>query len=173
MNKCGRRRMIGLAALAVFAGAFSVGGGLGKVVSNIRLCRNFENSAVGWRQELAAGAGEEKVRDSRNRELAENMQYVSLNRVLHFADGTAEAEADITVDARSRFGCVVTIIRDATGEPLYRSGVIDPGHYIKTIRLESSLRDGYYPCTAVWSYYGDGDEYAGETAWKVVVMIGE
>lgn len=172
MNRRRRMGLILLAALAAMAGAFSIGSGLGKTVNNIRIGKSFEDSEVGWRQDLAAGADGEDVRDRRNRELAENMQYVSLNRVLHFADGTSAAEADIAVDARSRFGCVVSIIRDATGEELYRSGVIDPGHYIERIQLNSYLRNGYYPCTAVWSYYTDGDEYVGETAWKMVVIIG-
>lgn len=162
-----------LSALSALAGGFSLGIGMGKAAVNIKLRRSYQDSSAGWRQELAAGAGQEQVRDLRNQELAKNMQYVSINRALCFSDSSAAAQADITVDARSDFGCVVTILRDATGEQLYKSGVIDPGHYIRQIHLDSSLRDGYYPCTAVWSYYGDGDEYVGETAWKVVVVVGK
>lgn len=162
-----------LSALSALAGGFSLGIGMGKAAVNIKLRRSYQDSSADWRQELAAGAGQEQVRDLRNQELAKNMQYVSINRALCFSDSSAAAQADITVDARSDFGCVVTILRDATGEQLYKSGVIDPGHYIRQIHLDSSLRDGYYPCTAVWSYYGDGDEYVGETAWKVVVVVGK
>lgn len=168
-----RTALMVLSAVSVLAGGVFLGIGMGKVAVNIRLRRSYQGSSVDWRQELAAGAGQEQVRDLRNQELAKNMQYVSINRALCFSDGSAAAQADISVDSRSDFGCVVTILRDATGEQLYRSGVIDPGHYIGQIHLDSSLRDGYYPCTALWSYYGDGDEYVGETAWKVVVVVGE
>lgn len=168
-----RTVLIVLSALSVLAGGFCLGIGMGKTAVNISLRRSYQDSSVNWRQELAAGTGQEQVRDLRNQELAKNMQYVSINRTLRFSQGSAAAQADISVDARSDFGCVVTILRDATGEQLYKSGVIDPGHYISQIHLDSSLRDGYYPCTAVWSYYGDGDEYVGETAWKVVVVVGK
>lgn len=173
MNARRRKWLIRLAALSVLMGAFFVGIGLGKIVTNIKIRKSYEYSEPYWRQEWAADIGEGEARDRRSRELAENMQYVSLNRVLHFSDGSAEAKAAIEVDKRSRFGCIVTIIRDATGEVLYRSGVIDPGHYIERIHLDSSLSKGYYPCTAVWSYFAEEDVYAGETAWKVVVIIGE
>lgn len=168
-----KRWLTGAAALAVLAGGFFVGGGLGKVALNRKLRSRYEDSAVEWRQDLADGAQERQIRDRKNQELAENMQYVSISRELYFPGGGSETEADIAVDEQSAFSCVVTVLRDATGEQLYRSGVIDPGHYIKTIHLETSLRKGYYPCTAVWSYYTDGDEYVGETAWNVVVIIGE
>lgn len=166
-----RKRLKILAALAVLMGGFFTGSGLAKVSANVKLRSRYTDSVMEWRQELAEGAEEKQIRDRKNRELAENMQYVSINRELFFANGGAETKANIAVDERSAFSCVVTILRDATGEELYRSGVIDPGHFIKTIHLETSLSKGYYPCTAVWSYYAEGDEYVGETAWNVVVVI--
>lgn len=172
MNAQKRRWLIILAVLSFLSGAFFVGSGLGKVAVNLMVRREYQDSKVRWRQELAQGAEGEEVRDRRNRELADNMKYVSINRVLHFA-GKGGAEAGIAVDEKSDFGCIVTIVRDATGEALYQSGLIEPGSYIETILLDSVLRDGYYPCTAVWSYYAEGDEYVGETAWKVVVIVGE
>lgn len=160
-----------LAAWGVLAGGFCVGAGLYKVSANFKLRNRYTDSVVEWRQDLAEGAEEREVRDRKNRTLAENMKYVSINRELLLADGGAETKADIAVDERSAFSCTVTILRDATGEALYRSGVIDPGHYITTIRLETTLSKGYYPCTAVWSYYAEEDEYVGETAWNLVVVI--
>lgn len=174
MIKTGRKKAL-LAAAAVFIllGGFFVGSGVGRVFMNLELRNRYRESDMEWRQDLADGAGERQVRDRKNRELAENLQYISIDRTLIFKTGKAETEANISVDEQSDFSCVVAIVRNATGETLYKSKAIDPGHYIKTIRLDKTLKKGYYPCTAVWSYYTDGDEYVGETAWNMVVVINE
>lgn len=161
---------IGAGLLCLFLAAFSAGLGIGKVMENHQLRKSYQNSSVDWKQALAEGEEEQVIRDHRNQQLAEHMQYISINPEM-ISDGSGNLPAGISVDARSDFGCIVTLIRDATGEILYRSGVIDPGHYIEEIQLDISLKEGYYPCTAVWSFYSDTDEYVGEAAWKTVIVL--
>ncbi len=139
--------------------------------SNQKTRTEYAKSELEWKQELAGGEDDAIVRDLRNRELVKNMKYVSLERQIFFDHADAPGKARIANDGKNDFGCTVRIVRDATGEVVYESGLIDPGYYIEEIHLTGGLKQGFYPCTAVWNFYTQGEEYAGETAWKVVVII--
>ena len=155
----------------LLAGSFFVGMGIQKMFSNQKTRKEYMESELEWKQELAGGEEEAVVRDLRNQILAENMKYVSMERQLYFDNEDAAGEARITNDEKSTLSCKATIVRDATGEVVYQSGLIEPGYYVEEIHLNGGLRQGYYPCTVVWSFYTQNEEYAGETAWKVVVII--
>lgn len=153
-----KRRWITVMALGfMLTGAFFSGIGVKTFLDGRAIRREYPDSP--------------KARDQRNRELAANMDYISMNRELVLANGASTAEAGISLTQAGSFGCVVTIIRDATGEILYESGLIEPGHYIETIHLAGGLKKGYYPCTAIWSFYTEDDRYVGETAWTLVTVI--
>lgn len=160
-----------LLVICLFSGAFFTGAGFQKVVSNRKIRREYMQSELQWKQNLAEGVDGEAARDRRNQSLIENMEYISLERQIYFETAQAKGIARISNDGQSKFRCQVTLVRDATGEVLYKSGLIEPGYYIEEIHLKGSLKKGYYPCTAVWSFYSEHDEYAGETAWKIVVIV--
>lgn len=160
-----------LVVICLFGGAFFTGAGIWKVVSNHRIRLEYVQSELQWKQDLVEGTEGEVARDQRNQSLIENMKYISLERQIYFEDARARGTARISNDNQSEFHCQVTMVRDATGEVLYESGLIEPGHYIEEINLKGSLKKGYYPCTAVWSFYSEHEEYAGETAWKIVIIV--
>lgn len=160
-----------LAVICLLAGSFFVGMGLQKIFSNQQTRREYAKSELEWKQELAEGEDDAIVRDLRNQELVKNMKYVSLERQIYFDHSEEPGEARIANDSKNNFSCTLRIVRDATGEVIYESGLIEPGYYIEEIQLTGGLKQGFYPCTAVWSFYTQGEEYAGETAWKVVVII--
>ena len=111
-------------------------------------------------------------RDRRNQLLAENMRYVSMEREVRFASGDGTGYAGIVNGGESQLSCRVELIRDGTGEILYRSELIDPGFYIEEIQLNTKLRKGFYPCTALWGFYEKETDVAiGSTAGKVVVCV--
>lgn len=139
--------------------------------SNQMIRKEYERSELEWKQELAEGKDHAAARDLRNQELVRNMNHVSLEREIYLDYSDSPGEARIANDSRNSFSCTVKIVRDATGEVFYESDLIEPGYYIEEIRLTGGLKQGFYPCTAVWSFYTQGGEYAGETAWKVVVII--
>lgn len=113
-------------------------------------------------------------RDRRNALLAQNMQYVSMEREVFFENGEAFGYAGIANEKENRLGCRIMLIRDGTGERIYQSDLIDPGHYIEKIRLRIRLRKGYYPCTAFWSFYEQtSDQLVGNMAGKVVVIVNQ
>lgn len=111
-------------------------------------------------------------RDQRNTLLTEAMRYISMESELVFQSGRSRAYAGIANGPDSRLGCRITLIRDATGEILYQTKLIDPGYYVEQITLDSNLKKGYYPCTAIWDFYEqEQDLPVGRTARKVVIMI--
>lgn len=113
-------------------------------------------------------------RDRRNTLLAENMKYVSVEKELVFESETQTGYAGISNGIESSMSCRLTVILDKTGEVLYQSQLIDPGYYLENIRLDGELQTGYYPCTALWSFYeGESDLQAGNTAEKIVVIVRE
>lgn len=160
-----------LAVICLLAGSFFLGMGLQKMFSNQQTRREYAKSELEWKQELAEGEDDAIVRDLRNQELVKNMKYVSLERQIYFDHSEEPGEARIANDSKNNFSCTLRIVRDATGEVIYESGLIEPGYYIEEIHLTGGLKQGFYPCTAVWSFYTQGEEYVGETAWKVVVII--
>jgi hypothetical protein len=160
-----------IAVLSLLTGSFFTGMGLQKMFSNQKTRKEYFKSELEWKQELAEGEDGAIVRDLRNQELVNNMKYVSLERQIYFDHSDAPGEVRIANGIKNKFSCTVRIVRDATGEVIYESGLIDPGYYIEEIHLSGGLKQGFYPCTAVWSFYTKDEEYAGETAMKVVVII--
>jgi len=144
---------------------------IGMFLTGVGLQRYIMNQEIRNKPEMAEGMEAEEARDLRNRQLVNSMNYVSIEREIYFDRSDTLGEARISNDKESNFGCTVTLIRDATGEEIYHSDIIEPGYYIESIYLNSSLEKGYHPCTVIWSFYTEIDEYVGETARKTVVVI--
>ena len=159
-----------LSAAAALCGGFCAGAGMGAVLGASGQRQYWRMPGEVWRQNCRPETGEQE-RDRRNKELSEGMGHVVMEQELYAWEKEPHAEARIAVDSQSRYGCTVSIIRDATGGILYNSGLIEPGCYIEKIPLGSDLKKGYYPCTAIWSFYTEEDEYVGEMAWKITVII--
>lgn len=155
----------------LFAGSFLIGMGTEVLVSERQVRQEYETSALKWKQELAQGIDSQKVRDTRNREILENRKYITIAGEIVLESAKDVGEVRIGNDDTSIFGCVMIIIRDATGETIYESGLIEPGHYIEYAVFDGKMEAGYHSCTAVGSFYTEAGEYAGEAAWKVAVII--
>lgn len=166
-----KKPLILLAVGFLFTGAFFIGIGTWQMVVDVGMRNEYENSSLRWKQELAEGEDADLVRDRRNQLLFENMKYITMEPQVFFEDQDALGEIRISNDEKNLFGCVVSIIRDATGETVYESKLIEPGNYIRSVRLSGGLKKGYYPCTAVLSFYTDQDEFAGETARKLLIIV--
>jgi hypothetical protein len=165
------KQLLIIAVCLILTGSFLTGIGLQRMISNVKIRNEYRDSQLKWKNELLIGAEEDEVRDMKNQMLAENMKYVSIEREIYVDSSDSEAEARISNGIQSSYSCKIKLLRDATGEIIYESGLIDPGFYIETIGLSGSLKKGYYPCTVIWSFYTDEEEFAGEAAWKVVVII--
>lgn len=170
-RKSYRNRLAILALLFLMTGMFLAGMGVQRCIMNQEIRNGYKNSELIWKQEMAKGMEVEEARDLRNRQLVNSMDYVSMEQEIYFDNSDTSGEARISNRKENVFSCTVTLIRDATGEEIYHSDIIEPGYYIESIYLNSSLKQGYYPCTAILSFYTGNDEYVGETARKTVVVI--
>lgn len=160
-----------IALLFLLTGMFLTGIGIQRYIMDQEIRNSYKNSSLIWKQEMYEGMNVEEARDLRNQQLINSMDYMSMEREIYFDNSDAAGEARISNSKGSTFGCTVTLIRDATGEEIYRSKIIEPGYYIESIYLNSSLKKGYYPCTIILSFYTELDEYVGETAKKTIVVI--
>jgi len=171
-DPCGNRQVRRILIWTlIFGGAFLIGMGAGPLVLDRQIRREYESSSLNWKRDLAGGMDSKLVRDSRNEEILKNREQISIATEIVLEHGGAAGEVRIANGANGRFDCVMMIVNDATGETIYESGLIEPGHYVEYGSFHGSLTKGYYPCTAVGSFYTENGEYAGELAWKVAVII--
>ncbi len=84
--------------------------------------------------------------------LEEKLKKVSIQREMTATeDGTCEARIENFSDSGS---CIrVRLVRVATGEVLYQSGIIDPDYSVNTVQLSMRLRTGWYTCRIIWEFY--------------------
>ena len=66
----------------------------------------------------------------------------------------------------------VIIIRDDTGEEIYRSGYLDPEQYIDETELDVVLPQGEYSCSAYFDAYRVKDSsYIGRAAAQITLYV--
>lgn len=99
------------------------------------------------------GMTEEEINDELNRRVSEGMMNIQIASTITFEDGNSEGAARIkNVEANNR-DMKVVITLDSTGEVVYESGAIGPGQGIEKIRLTTSLPEGSYKATAMFTGY--------------------
>ena len=105
-----------------------------------------DNSVVGGWGEIDA----EKLIENLNAKVEEGMINISMNTSPSFADGTAAGNLMIVNEGANRYPQVVEIIRNDTGETIYKSGAIPVGSKIESDTLDVDLDKGTYECTAMF-----------------------
>lgn len=88
------------------------------------------------------------------------------------ADSSGRCLARIENKPENENSARVQIVRTATGEVLYESGLIDPGYYVEYIDLNTKLRAGWYPCRVVWEFYDPATlQPVGKAAQSAVLIV--
>lgn len=88
------------------------------------------------------------------------------------ADSSGRCLARIENKPENENSARVQIVRIATGEVLFESGLIDPGYYVEYINLNTKLRAGWYPCRVVWEFYDfDTLQPVGKAAQSAVLIV--
>lgn len=88
------------------------------------------------------------------------------------ADASGRCRARIENKPENGNSARVQIVRSATGEVLYESGLIDPGYYVEYINLNIELREGWYPCRVVWEFYDPATlRPAGKASQSAVLIV--
>ena len=102
----------------------------------------------------------------------EGMLTFSINATPSFDDGNAEGNLLIENPPGNGNRFTVTIVRKDTGEPIYKSGSLEPGQYIDKAPLDVRLPAGRYPCTAVIQTFRLADStYIGQVAAELEIYI--
>lgn len=158
ISKRARRRLEWAAGLlALFLAAFSLGLGLGQLLVE------YSESARRMPTVLEAADG--------GAQLDASLAGVRIAEELR-ADASGRCEARIENLAENTSSARVRILRTATGEVLYESGLIDPGHYVEYIDLRVRLIEGWYPCSVIWEFYApDTRRPVGEAAQSAVLIV--
>lgn len=142
--------------ILVFCAAFLIG--MGVMQSLQRMRSNGEMPNV-----LTSGDG--------GQALEESLAGVSAAAEM-YADAQGACAVRIQNTAENRSSVRATLVRVATGEILYQSGLIDPGSYVEYVQLEIQLSEGWYPCRIVWEFYEpETQEPVGKAAQSAVVII--
>jgi hypothetical protein len=102
---------------------------------------------------------QEEIQAELNRQVEEGMICISMNSAPVFASGTAKGDLLIVNDKSNRYPQVVYILRQDTGEEIYRSGAIAVGSKIEQAALDVDLAPGTYDCVA---YFNNVDPDTGE-----------
>ena len=107
----------------------------------------YDTGAVegGWDE-----ADTESIVASLNEKVEEGMINISMNTSPNFPNGTSAGNLMIVNESINRYPQIVEIIRNDTGEIIYKSGAIPVGSKIEAAKLSVDLDAGMYECTAMF-----------------------
>lgn len=126
------------------------------------------------KSDLAEVFSKEMLVDVRQNKLdvARSMGKVKINPIPYFTDGSARGDLRIANEEDNLYAYTITIIRDDTGEVIYKSGLLDPGYYIKNAALQVELPKGDYVSTAYFeAYKADENTSVGIAVKKIVIRV--
>ena len=83
-----------------------------------------------------------------NEKVEQGMINISMNTAPVFENGQAEGSLMIVNESINRYPQIVEIVRNDTGEIIYRSKGIPVGSKIESAKLDAVLPKGEYECTA-------------------------
>ena len=105
----------------------------------------YDDSAVegGW-----DNLSPEEIAEKLNEKVAEGMINISANTAPIFEDGSSEGNLMLVNESINNYPQKVQIVRNDTGEEIYKSGAIAVGSKIERAKLDVDLPAGTYECTA-------------------------
>ena len=102
----------------------------------------------------------------------EGMLTFSINTTPCMQDGRSPANLMIENPPSNGNRFTVIIIRDDTGEEIYRSGYLDPEQYNDETELDVVLPQGEYSCSAYFDAYRVKDSsYIGRAAAQITLYV--
>ena len=155
-----------MTAVAVLA--LAVAGVLAFQMGNQSVQGRDPNAALGQLE----GKTPEELQAELDRIVEEGMFNISIASYVEFADGAAEGEMRIENVPGNHYLMQVEVVRDDTGETVYRTGMIEPNHHIQRARLDVDLDAGSYACTAVfYAFEPDTEEPVGQAAAQMTIVV--
>ena len=116
---------------------------------------------------------EQDILDELNQKVEDGMINISMNLNPYFESGTSKGNLLINNSERNKHPQYVTIIRDDTGETIYKSGGIKVGSRIDKAALDVNLSAGVYDCTATFTQYDEETSTVlGSAAARLTITVG-
>lgn len=133
-----------------------------------------DNASVRDAQAKKLGVTQEMTEEERDELIAialgEAHNYISLHSEMTVRDGVAELY--LTNEAGSPCSVEVELVLLDSREVVLRTGVIEPGWYLKTSNLAMNLAPGEYYCLARCLFYTtDDNAYLGTTVRQVILTV--
>ena len=151
--------------LLVAAGAFTAWYFLIRPPYNDRL---EPNAVVG----VMPGKTNLQIEEELTRQVQEKEVAFAINSAPVFENGTAEGNLLFENPKSNQKLTRVEILRDDTGELIYKSGLLEPGSYIPEASLSVDLDAGTYSCTAyIYAYKLEDESYIGKVAAGINITV--
>lgn len=121
---------------------------------------------------IMPGMTEAEIQDILNRHVAEGMLNVSMNPTPVFHDGKSEGNVQIQNIQGNHYSVKVTIVRSDNNKTILTTNLIDPGYYVKNMKLDKPLPKGKYLCVANFDAYDPKTlDYVGGTGMQVLITV--
>ena len=135
--------------------------------------KNKVNISGGILQEgVIPGYTEEEIKEILQRKADESTFSFEINSRPVFKDGKSEGNLRIANPPYNKYAINVEITLDSSGKSVFKSGNIDPNHYIEYAKLTKKLKSGEYDATATINAYDtESGEFKGTSAAKLVIKI--
>lgn len=135
--------------------------------------KNKPNVIGGILQEgIIPGYTEEEIKEILQRKADESTFSFEINSRPIFKDGKSEGNLRIANPPYNKYAINVEITLDSSGKSVFKSGNIDPNHYIEYAKLTKKLKAGEYDATAVISAYNTKTgEYKGTSSAKLIIKV--
>ena len=135
--------------------------------------KNKVNISGGILQEgVIPGYTEEEIKEILQRKADESTFSFEINSRPVFKDGKSEGNLRIANPPYNKYAINVEITLDYSGKSVFKSGNIDPNHYIEYAKLTKKLKAGEYDATAVISAYNTKTgEYKGTSSAKLIIKV--
>ena len=123
-------------------------------------------------QGIIPGYTEEEIKAIMQRKADESSFSFEINSRPIFKDGKSEGNLRIANPPYNKYAIEVEIKLDNNGKSIFKSGQIDPNHYIEYAKRTKKLKAGEYDATAIINAYDtQSGEFKGTSAAKLIIKV--
>ena len=150
-----------------------VAAGITITMISMHRSRNRHNVVGGIIQEgVISGYTEDEIKAIMQRKADESAFSFEINSRPIFENGRSEGNLRIANPPYNKYSIEVEIKLDSNEKTIFKSGKIEPMHYIENAKLSSNLKAGEYDATAIINAYDtETGEYKGTSAAKLIISI--
>lgn len=121
---------------------------------------------------IIPGYTEEEIKEILQRKADESSFSFEINSRPIFKDGKSKGNLRIANPPYNKYSIEVEIKLDSDNKTVFKSGKIEPNHYIEYAKLTKHLKAGEYNATATINAYDTKTgAYKGTSAAKLIIKI--